>query len=772
MDLETLRFANFKLLDDAIADWSTMVGNLKELNDAADKGLRGQANDSNWSGTNATISKEFIGKTAGEFADAHTQASSIRNILRDTRDELKNYQRRLNEALDRGLKKNLTVISTQGGGFTVSMNIHPHRAGRGTAVPVHSLKDVTGLRDEVQEILDGATETDTTAGTVLQAIADQSKIGFSDADYNDRDSAAEAVKQADALAELARKKPEDLTVKEFDRLNAGLKKHANDDLFAERFATKLGAQGTLGFWADINESRLTPELNQERGKHFADLQKNLSLTLANATQSDTAAMTDWKRQVVDLGDKWVGRGGSGPMGFQVMSNLMRWGDYDDAFLKDYGSALIATEKKLGDNGDRVPGAWEGPTLMAPDLNRTGTDSGYDPMTGFMKALSNSPDAATDFFNDTFVTKDEDHEFMEDKDEDGNREKRTLSNFDYLFEERDWPQDVDVKGEESVTGRNNLALALEAATTGHPAGELPTKDLPPHNAEQARLMEDLVASISEDNERLTRHGYMSDSIGQIASEYLPDINRATTDTDPDDEEARKRIESLFPIAGSEALMEHSDVTRFLTAVGQNPEGYAAVEVGQKAYMANLMDYHLNPDLPADQRYSASRQLLVSEVAHASGEVSGTLNVGRQEAVAGDAEEDDKKYEQSVAQWKNGISGGIGTGIGVGVSFIASPVVGAAVGGGASTVSGLILEELFQDVEGKAKGEAGSKMGEDWEYGLDSNIKYTRDAAEEAAKAHRLPDSGDIGEWARSGARDGYYDAGEFASRVARDLETEI
>ncbi|NUK60633.1 hypothetical protein HRW23_00070 [Streptomyces lunaelactis] len=48
------------------------------------------------------------------------------------------------------------------------------------------------------------------------------------------------------------------------------------------------------------------------------------------------------------------------------------------------------------------------------------------------------------------------------------------------------------------------------------------------------------------------------------------------------------------------------------------------------------------------------------------------------------------------------------------------------------------------EGKAKDEAGAKMGEDWENGLDSNIKYTQTAAAEAAKAHHLPDSGDIAE----------------------------
>lgn len=760
MDFEALHSANFKLLDDTVTDWTSMLTKLKELEKDAREGLRGKALKANWAGYNATVSREFIGKTAGEFADAHTQATSIRNIMSDTRDELKTQQRLLKEAIERGRGKHLTVTA-KGGGFTVEEN-PDSKSSTGQ-------KDVNELRNELKGILDKATEIDSTAATSLKALVDLTDHGFSDAVYKDRDSAAAAVKEAEKLAALAKKDPEDLTVKEFDQLNAGLKKYSGDQIFAEHFAEKLGAKGTLEFWAGINDPAKNRDVFPERREQFDDLQKHLSLTLATATQADTPDMSKWKYEMTDLGSQPVHKN-STTQGFQVMSNLMRWGNFEDQFLNDYGTELMKTEKAASSNGRHTATVW---THMGPEpnLNRTGTDSGSDPMIGFLKALSNSPDAATDFFNADFVTKDEDHDFKT-KDKDGKEVKDELSNFDYLFEERDWPPEMDSERENSIEGRNNLALALEAATTGHPAGELPTVDTPPHNEEQTKLMESLVSSISENPDRLKDHGYMSDSVGQIASEYLPDINRATADTDPEDKEARTRIEKLFPLAGSEAVMDHRDVSRFLLMIGQNPEGYAAVEVSQKAYMANLMDYHLDPDLPADQRYSENKQLLVSEVAHASGEVSGTLNIGRQEAVAGPAAEADKKYEQSVAQWKNGVSGGIGTGIGVGVSFIASPVVGAAVGGGATTVSSLILEELFQDAEGKAKDEAGAQMGKHWENGQDGNIKYTRHAAEEAAKAHNLPDSGDIGEWARTGSRDGYLAAGSYADRVAPELQTDI
>ncbi|MEV6618048.1 DUF6571 family protein [Streptomyces sp. NPDC051051] len=767
MDLDALRTADFTLLDDAVDDWSTMVGDLETLMDSAEKGLHAAANKADWAGYNATVSREFIGKTAGEFTDAHSQASSIHKILADTRDELKLYKGQLTDAIERGRRKNLTVIGYEGG-FTVTTNVPPE--GR-SQEDQDNKGDITALRDEIQGILDKATESDTTAGSVLTAIADRSKLGFSDVDYSDRDSAAKALKDAEELAALAKQKPEDLSPEEFDRLNKGLKNHAGDELFAERFADRLGARGTLDLWTGLSDPHSAWKVGQARLDQYDDLQKNLSLTLATATQSDNAAMTTWKSNMIDLVDKPVGRSGGFPLGGQVMSNLMRWGDYDDRFLVDYGDKLIETEKKFTGNGRH--GAW-GRTGGDPILNRTGTDSGWDPMTGYLKALSNSPDAATEFFNGTFVTKDEDHDFTHDTDGDGKQGRRTLSNFDYLFEERDWPQDQDDKGEESIAGRNYLAAALEAATTGHPAGEAPTVDTPAHNAGQAKLMESLVASIGDDPERLTKYGYMSDSIGQITSEYLPDMNRAMSNVprDSDPEGKWHNIEKLFPVAGSEAKLQHTDVTKLLFAVGQNEEGYAAVEVGQKAYMGKLMDYHLDPNLNESQRVSDNNELVIEQIASNSGEVSGTLNLGVREAIGSEASDKDKSYEQSVAQRKNWISGGIGTAVGVGTSFVATPWVGALAGGTAGTVTSVVLESVFQDAEGHALENARKDGGQFWQEGQVRNGAIAEDGARAAAEKYKSADVGDAGMIARKAAEQGYINSRSIVEGAAPGSMTDF
>ncbi|MFC8077954.1 hypothetical protein ACFUN8_20725 [Streptomyces sp. NPDC057307] len=756
MDFEALHSANFASLDTTVSDWTKMLTKLTDLKADAKDGLHGKASKANWAGYNATVSREFIGKTAEEFNDAYTQAESIRNIIRDTQGELKTQQRLLKEAIERGRGNHMSVKSA-GSGFTVTPNPDPK--------PANGQKDVDALRDELQGILNTATEMDNTASTSLKALVDLTDYGFSGQKYADRDSAANAIKEAENLARIAKKNPEDLTVKEFDTLNAGLKKYSGDELFSERFAEQLGPKGTLQFWDAITDPATNRDVYSERREQLGDLQKNLSLTLATATQADTPEMRRWTYEMTDLGSQPVHKN-STTQGFQVMSNLMRWGNFDDQFLKSYGSELMETEKAATSNGRHGATVWTH-MGMDPNLNRTGEDSGSDPMIGYLKALSNSPDAATEFFNDPFLSTDEDHDFKE-KNGDGKEVKASLSNFDYLFEERNWPPEMDEDGENSISGRNNLAMALEAATTGHPAGELPTIDTPPHNPEQAKLMESMVASISDDPGRLKDHSYMSDSVGQIASEYLPDINRATADGGAENESVPK----LFPIAGSAADMQHTDVTRFLATVGQNPEGYAAIEVGQKAYMAGLMDYHLDPDLPADSRYPHSAEETIKEIARRSGEVEGTLAIGRNEAVLGEAKAKDDDFEHATNQKKNTISGLVGLGVGVGTSFIASPIVGAAVGGAAGTVTGVVLEQFFKDTDPENLAGLGHDVGLRWEASKDAQTDMARVAGEEAAKAHNSPDATRIQEWTRIGTTDGFDDASTAARRMADDLETEI
>ncbi|MEV7500424.1 hypothetical protein [Streptomyces sp. NPDC093018] len=180
MDLNVLLNGDFAELGQAITDWESMPKRLATLENNARNNLKAKAEKARWAGVNATVSREFVAKTADEFTDAHTQAQRITNILTDTREELIGYRQNLQETLDTARKKNLTVVDDGCGMFHVQMIIHPDRAAKGTTVPEHTDVDEDLLRDEVKPILGKATESDSSAARVLKSLVHSVKEGFAD----------------------------------------------------------------------------------------------------------------------------------------------------------------------------------------------------------------------------------------------------------------------------------------------------------------------------------------------------------------------------------------------------------------------------------------------------------------------------------------------------------------------------------------------------------------------------------------------------------------
>ena len=512
MDLDALRYGNFAKLGDAIADWESMAKRLEALGNDARENLKAKSDKANWRGVNATVTREFVDKTVGEFEDAYTQASSTAKILSDTRSELIEYRTQLNDAIERGLKRNLTVVDTECGTFRVQMNIHPDRAAEGTKVPDHSEQDVTDLRDEVQRILGKATESDSTADKALRLLVDQTTYGFSDASYGDRDSAAKAIKEAEDAANLMKNKGDTMSPEEFDKLNRTLAAYKNDPLFQEELAKTLGPDGTLAFWADLSDGSDGGDLQRARLDQLGDLQKNLGMTLAGATQSDTTDMQAWKDRMVDLGDDRVSTRGSQVYGFQLMSNLMRTGDYDDAFMNKYGNALVATEKKM-----KIPDHyWNAGTPPMPKMNFIGgqdSDFGRDPMTGFMTGLSNSPAAATDFFNET----------------------KPQDNAEWVLKDRPVFDDTPLDDSDGNQARDATGRALVAAATGMNPND-PNAALVEHTAENRQVLDRSLKYLSEAGDDFAPE--MRDDMAKVLVNYGDEFNHTASSMADDPSDPRQ------------------------------------------------------------------------------------------------------------------------------------------------------------------------------------------------------------------------------------------
>ncbi|MFE8946507.1 hypothetical protein [Streptomyces sp. NPDC007856] len=667
MDLDALRHGNFSQLGEAITDWEEMTKDLANLEEDARKNLKGAADKASWAGVNAQVSREFIDKTAKEFADAHTQADSITKILKDTRGELIGYRDQLNDTLERTPYKYCTVIDTGHGTFTVTGNPRPDWASdpSGKTSPV-SQKDVDDLRNEVQRILNNATECDNTAARALKLLVDQAKYGFSSAHYENRDEAAKAVADADRMAAILAKNPHDVTNTELASLNSTLAKYKDDPLFAEELATQSGPKKVLTFWAGIADP-YQGTYDPDRAEQAKELQKNLGTTIGLATLSDSDRMQSWEKQMIKLGPDLLGiDDASNPTGYAVMSNLMRFGDYDDQFLNDYGNGLLAYDKKVNGEGINL---WVNNANQG-DLNYWGykNDRGRDPVTGFLEALGHNPDASTQFFAQPDGTGDT-----------VNKDSEVNDHLKYLTKERVWVSDTTLEGKHDyVAGRDSLGHALEAATTGY-SSDADAKDVVAgdrRTAATASVMEQVVHLYGgQDGPRMLHdQPELADSLGKMGGAYIDDIDYELSgigdhSKDTADFPARYAGRAHF---GSQGAID------FLSVLGQDENSHKVVTTAQHLYTLSMLDAH---PPTSDANINHARDIMT--VGAESRGILDNSRVQQAEMTYGENSDDANKALGRSADWKKLMVGAVVAG---GVAAVPLP---------GSTAAALFIAPLAAD-----------------------------------------------------------------------------
>ncbi|WP_416481568.1 hypothetical protein [Streptomyces sp. CL12] len=674
MDLNALRDGNFSQLSDAITDWEKMTKDLATVKKDAHDHLKAKADRANWAGVNAQVSREFIDKTAEEFTDAHTQADSITNILKDTYGELVGYRNQLNDAISRAQGKNITVIDTGKGSFEVMPSTRPDWASdpsgnKGAA----DQKDVDATRDEVQRILSKATTSDKTAADALRMLVDQAKYGFSGAHYDNRDEAAKSLADADRMAKILAKDPHKATNTELASLNKMLAEHKNDPLFAEEFARKVGPKKVLTFWAGIADP-YQGTYDPARAAQAKQLQKNLGTTIGLATLSDSDKMQSWEKQMIKLGPEQLGTDdASDPTGYAVMSNLMRFGDYDDQFLNDYGDHLLAYDKKVNGQGINL---WVNNANQS-DLNYWGAknDRGRDPMTGFLQALGHNPDASAQFFaqpGGTGATVDKGSELND--------------HLKYLTEQRVWTSDASFDGNHGyVAGRDALGHALEAATTGY-SYDATTAQVTAggdrRTAATAGVMEQVayLYGSSEDGPKLLHdQPELADSLGKMGGAYIDDIDYDLSGVGDYEKDA-----GTFPAQyEGRANFTQQGAINFLSVLGQNEDSHRAVTAAQNLYTLSSLSAHPpTSDANIDHAHSA---LTTEAVAR------GILDHSRVEQVKQTYQDDADAANASLSRSGDWIK--LGTGVIVGAGVAAIPLPG-------STAAAVFIAPIAAGTAGEA------------------------------------------------------------------------
>lgn len=741
-----VRNVNLEPFREASAKWQKLGGKFREVRSTYQRTVAGPVETSNWKGEayeaavkKFTTVKSSMDKAAGEADDIGSVLAEALEKFTWAKKELKAIQTDVETPASDG--KNYLKLNLENG----KVYLDPPADVK---VQIAELQrefhpSIVAYQKRTDKALEVASTADRRLSTALRIDPNGKGKGFTDdgiAHLNEVDK--EMKKDLEAAMNLADKGAE-AKAKDISKLNGFLAKHAKNPDFAEKFAVRLGADGAMDLWYNMAKPKYEQhgitsrevKLSKEHRAQLAALQDNLGVTFGLASHGDSPAMAAWKKDIIEMGGERIhadqAKGpydSKGPYGFQVMSNLMRTGNYDSDFLKKYGDALLDKDREKHTQayqGNKPTHKW----LGGADFLNFGAknDAGEDPVTGFMEALGNNPEYSTEFFLDK-------------------------GNYDYLLSDRDWPRDGEIAkvpdGQEpELGGYKALSHALNSATTGTPA-DAPISVNPSHTEDEAKIMSRLIQGVSSLEDHTALKPGMHESLGRATAEYTPDIFRALKDGSDD--------KLLFPMDGAELKLKdpHLDVTRFLLALGQDPDANTALSQGQKFYTAEVLEHHLKGDLPADQRYDASRKETVQEILRASGETSGTLAIGRQEAVIGPAVIRDAEFEKSTLSarlWGNTTFATGVTAASMAPVFAAHPIAAASIGvliGGAESALANDIDAGYSKSEGISKADAAARI---WSGSQERDIQANEAILKAIEKEHGVDVSNT---WAEVYSKEGY------------------
>ncbi|MGW0555623.1 hypothetical protein ACWDZ6_15630 [Streptomyces sp. NPDC002926] len=650
-------------LGTAVTDWKKTVDNLQKLAKNADSGMVAKSESARWAGENATVTREFIKKTAKQFDDAHAEAKSIWTLLDDAHTELVAIQKSMKTAVDVDAP-NLGVRIEDIGGGAVRWYF-PHIRGDSDERTQKQLDAAQELADRITGLIAHAAEIDANMARALGRTNKNDPHDFSSNNYASLDDAEKD--RALELAGLGRK----MNDKQFAEFNSIMKYNTKDPEFADAFYRGLGGpKQALEFFGQMSIDSAHGD-NKARLELTKELQRNMGLTLATATEPDhnPGYLKDWGAQFRKLGTQQIplekyGRD-SPPFGYQLLGGIMRYGNYDPKFLNPIAEHVIQLQQK-------------DPILFAHSKSEFGTNlynpsgkegAGFDPVPGVLEALGHSPEAAKQFFTAEPTAYNEDGTVKGGAADLGKVKNEAITNYlDYFTNEdyKGFPGDINGHfNPDAIQKATNhvpdaLGHALEAATLGH-AYDDPTPKLV-RDEDSAAIMKSVVEKYG-DADLLDRQEVLSDSLGRMGAGYVDDINWALNDND-----------STSMFAPQRDPADHAEFGRdgarsFLNALGRHPDAYAELSNAEKVYTTSVLDAQVGDNGTINQAHAR-------EAVRTGGEVQGMLDESRADQVKADGLAKDEAYNKALEKRAGWIEFGTGVGIAAGAAFL-PPVAAAGV-----------------------------------------------------------------------------------------------
>ncbi|MFG3396724.1 DUF6571 family protein [Streptomyces parvus] len=638
---EQLLTARLGPMETAVTQWTEMIGKLKTpLQDDA-KAMKSKADKSTWKGENATVTKEFVTKTAKEFDDAVKEAESVRDLLKDAHGLFKSAQDDLKHAYENpppGI-----IIHPNG---VLSHSVHPDRRSKDSTDPVATEAQFEALRSKLEGILKRADEADELCSWGLRALIRNHPNDFGSTEFNGiadaKRARAEEKQQAENGREAAKlyARWEHLNDEEREKLLDFAEKGKNSPAFAEQLMTNLSYRGR-----DQQEAVLLLASSLESGGRDgqlsstdARLYKALSGSLATATGPDssigtpggfTSAWTDklitTARDGNGLPMRHPGAIGGGAATLKDLTDLMAAdaGDNDvydpnkdpkeksSPWKKDEGDPVFS-EAFLTEVGDTIRD-WETNNDDAYDgVMRNWQGTQEDPMKGLLNAMSRNPSASTHYFD-----------------------PNTTDNLKYFLEDRKWPGgEVENKmpvEKQYTSARAELGLALEAAATGRaPGSDLHPAPAHHDEAETAifeRVMGEYTKALPLDQSAIPVT--MRLPIADMIADYGSDVHQILG-KEMDDATDFNKLE-----------IDRGDLTRIIRATVEDPNAYKIIHASQTVVIGEKLE-----GFPAESFRQADHKLRawVQESANVLGHLDGV----RDDVIydLGQAEKDANAYKKML------------------------------------------------------------------------------------------------------------------------------
>ncbi|MEU7294253.1 hypothetical protein AB0A76_13755 [Streptomyces exfoliatus] len=679
----------------AADDWSAMKGKLEKLADDARTTMAAKAKDDYWRGVNAEVTKPFVDKTAKEFDDAAKAADGIHKVLEDGYNAFKKAKDDLTAIVDTEAPKQRFRVTSSGKVEAVE--------------PLSSTKDqgmrhdpdfqglvrqeraaIEAMQRRIDAIVESCDDADVACSNALKANITEDGHNFSAPKYKSLDA-----EEAQRAVDLA-KKGRDISHEELMRLNELLKDNSGSKEFSRTFYNGLEAKGALEFFGQLSTDTYDySKVDKQRLADVQELQRNLGLNLATATQGGDAWTEKWSADMRRLGTERIplAKYDNNPaFGYQLLGGIMRYGDYDKKFLvpiAEHVAQLHAKDPYLFANSK---------PMMAGGLqnqyNPSGVNgAGFDPMISMLEALGHSPEASKEFFSKEPTSYKEDGSVGGTVDLDAKKGDPQADYLDY-FANKDYTFFADIEGHnpDDLTKTmgympDALGHALEAATLGH-AWDDPTPELK-RDETTGKIMQEVVAKYGGDAELLKKwQPTMADSLGTMGAGYIDDLNWALDDNRSDRPFTPTKDLEAHPEFGQSAAVG------FLSTLGQHPDAYATLSTAERLYTTSVLEAQVGPNGKIDE---GNAQAAV----YTGATFQGVLDESRANQVEAEGMKAHEEYEKEQAKKAGWVQLGATVGIAAGVAFLpATAAVGAAavlVPLAVDTGSG-VMEQLAGQVVG--------------------------------------------------------------------------